>query len=444
MTPLAHLRSGGRHAQRGVGVIAVTLILLFALSVATLYVNRGVLMEQRSSANQAQATLAHEVAESGLEWAIGMLNSPFDIGTDCAFLTTTNVSFRKRYVLTQFAASPPSTNVVPATNTFPGCKIDPATGNRSCSCPTVPSSGTATASLGTSVQPSFTIAFEAVTGDVEAVRVTSYACSAQASACSSTNFGTADGNARLSAIIKLRPLLRATPSAPLTCGTSCTVGGSYNIVNQDISTNGILINAGTSISTAPGTSMTTLQGQPTANAQVGSDSSLSALSSADPTCSNSQMFNAYFGSTLTQYRNAPTTKVLSCGSTSDCKTKLDGAYNDGWRAFYFDSDLQLSGNNTYGSQADPITLVTPNAITINGNNTFYGMIFSNNSDWNNIGTGSAVIYGAQVTCAAFNSNGNGTVSYDPEALRNARRMTGIMVRVPGSWRDFRVSTDTLP
>lgn len=433
-----------RRLQRGAGMVATTLILLFAISLAVLYVNRGVLMEQRSAGNQSQATLAHEVAESGLEWAIGMLNAPYDIGADCSFLTTTNLSFRKRYAMRNWNASPSSTDIVPATTTYPGCKINPATGALACSCPNVPTTGNATASLGTAVAPGFTLAFEAVSGDTEALRVTVFACSAQDGACTQTTFGAADGNARISAIVKLRPMLRATPSAPLTCGTSCTVGGSYNIINQDVSTNGILINAGTTISTAPGTTTTTLQGQPSQNAMVGGDTSLSSLSSRDTTCSNSQMFNAYFGTTLSQYRNSPSTRVLSCGSASDCKTKLDSAYNDGWRAFYFDSDLQLSGNNTYGSQADPITLVTPNAITINGNNVFYGLIFSNNSDWNNIGTGSATIYGAQVTCAAFNSNGNGTVSYDPDALRNARRMTGIMVRVPGSWRDFRVSTDSLP
>ena len=439
-----------RQRQRGVGTLIVTLMLLFAGSLAALYVNRGVLSEQRTSGNQMQATLAHEVAEAALEWATGMLNSPFDIGTDCNFLTTTNASFRKRYVLTNWNAPTPSSDVAPATNVFPGCKTDPATGATTCNCPAVPAAGVvAVAALGGAVQPSFTIAFQAVAGDPESVQVTAWACSAQAATCTHRNdqagfFESADGNVRLSTTLKLRPLLRAMPSSPLTCGTSCTVGGSFNIVNQDVPTNGILVNAGTTISTAPGTTTTTLQGQPAANALVGNDASLSALSSTDPTCENSQMFNAYFGTTIEKYKDAPSTKVLSCGSAADCKSKIDSAYNDGWRAFYFNSDLHLSGNNTFGTQADPITLVTPNAIDINGNNVFYGLIFSNSADWNDIGTGSAIIRGAQVTCAAYNSNGNGTLDYDPDALKNVRRFTGVMVRVPGSWRDFRTNVDTLP
>ena len=55
-------------------------------------------------------------------------------------------------------------------------------------------------------------------------------------------------------------------------------------------------------------SLATLPGQPTGNALVGNDASLSALSSADPTCSNSNMFKAYFGSTIEAYRDAPSTK----------------------------------------------------------------------------------------------------------------------------------------
>lgn len=440
-TPAPPLRP--RAPQRGFSALVISVVLMVCMAIGLMYANSGVLFEQRTSANLSQAELAFEAAEAGIEWATGMLNAPYDIGADCAFLTTTNVSFRKRYVMTKFNAAPPTTDVVPATNAFPGCKL--ANNGLTCSCPAVPAAGaTAVASLGAALLPSFTVAFEAVAGDPEAVKVTSYGCTAGAAACSSTSFGAADGNARVTAILKLRPVLRAVPAAPLTCGTSCTVGGSYAITNQDLATNGILINAGTTISTAPGTTTTTLPGLPAANAEIGGDASLSKLSSSDPTCANSQMFNAYFGSTIAQYQNDPSTKTLSCNSANDCQTKLSNAYADGWRAFYFTSDLQLSGNNTYGTQTDPITIVTQNSIKINGTNTFYGLIFSNDSNWDDLGTGNSKIFGAQVSCAGFKSNGNGTLSYDPAALNNARRFTATMVRVPGSWRDFRTNDDLLP
>ena len=431
------------HRQRGIGVLAVVLSLLVGSSIGLLYLNRGLLFEQKTASNLTQSTLALETAEAGIEWATGMLNSPNDINADCSLQTTAVRSFRKRYVLTRLdAATNPSTDVATATDVFPGCKITAA--GRTCSCPAVPSSGTAVASLGSAQSPSFTVAFQDVAGDPEALRLTVYACTARSDACASTNFTAADGNARVSVILKLKPMLRSVPAAPVTCGSSCNIGGSFNIVNRDAGTNGILVNAGTTITLGAGVSMSTLQGQPSGNAQVGADASLAALASVDTTCANSQMFNAYFGTTLTQYKNAPGTKTLSCSSASDCRSQITSAYSDGWRAFYFASDLQLSGNNTYGSQADPITFVTPNAIKINGNSVFYGLIFSNSADWNDLGTGTSTIHGAQVACASTQFNGNGTVSYDAVVLGNVRRLSGSTVRVSGSWRDFKVNTDTLP
>lgn len=432
-----------RRGARGSAALAITVLLLLITSIAVLYVNRSVLFEQRTAANVLQATQAHEAAEAGIEWATGMLNAPFDIGANCSLLTTTNQSFRKRYLLTRFNAAPPSSDVIPATNTFPGCKLT-ATG-LACNCPAVPANGTAVADLGTSLAPSFTVAFEAVAGDPEAVKVTAYACNAQAAACNSTNFGASDGHARLTVTLKMRPMLRAMPSAPLTCGTTCDLGGAYNIANGDVTTNGILVNAGDGITAGPGVIAATLPGQPVNNAMVGEDSSLSALASSDTsTCSQSAMFNAYFGSTIEQYRDLPSTKTLSCSSAATCKTALDGAYADGWRSFYMATDLHLSGNSTYGSRSDPITLVTPHAIDLNGGNTFYGLIFSNDAQTDDLGTGAANIFGAQVSCRGYRNNGNGTLTYDPEALNNARRLTSVMVRVSGSWRDFRSNVDTLP
>lgn len=438
------VRTLWRQPSGGTIAMSVTLMLMLLTTIALLYLNRSVLFEQRTAANQMQASVAHEVAEAGVEWATGMLNSPFDIGANCNFLTTTNQSFRKRYVLTRYnAALNPSSDVAPAVNAFPGCKITP--NGLACNCPTPLANGTVVANLGNAVEPSFTVAFEAVAGEPEAVKLTVHACNAQAVACDSTNFQAGDGNARVSVTLKMRAVLRAMPSAPLTCGTTCDLGGSYNIVNRDVPTNGVLVNAGAGINAGNGVSATTLQGQPVNNAMVGNDASLAALASADTSsCSQSSMFNAYFGSTIEQYRDLPSTKTLSCTSAASCRSALTGAYNDGWRSFYMATDLHLSGNDTYGSRNDPITLVTPHAIDLNGGNVFYGLIFSNDAQTNDLGTGSAEIYGAQVSCRGYRNNGNGTLTYDAEALLNARRLTAVMVRVPGSWRDFRTNNDTLP
>lgn len=440
--------------QRGAATLLMTMILLFSTSIIMLYLNRSIIFEQKTSANQMRSTMAMEMAEAGMEWATGMLNTAYDIDANCAFLTTTNISFRRKYVQTKWGdATTPTTNVVPATTTYPGCKVqvidDPADpplrSVSTCNCPAVPSSGSATAALGSAVQPGFTAAFSA-TSDPEAVRIIVTGCTAQAGTCTPTTTGNSDATATISAILKLRPLLRAAPASPLTCGTTCNVGGSYNIINRDVATGGILANAGIAITQAPGTVYTSIPGQPAANALVANDTSLSAISSADPTCSNSSMFSAYFGSTIAQYAASPMTKTIAnCGSASSCGGLVDTAYGDGWRSFYFpDGFARNNSSGSLGSVSNPVTLVSAAGFEVNGNIDIYGMIFSNSANVNDVGTGTADIHGAMVTCAGYKNNGNGTLEYDANVLKGVRRSTGSLVRVPGSWTDRCTASTSSP
>lgn len=479
--------------QRGAAALVVTLLLLFGLSITVFYLNRGLLSDQKTSATQVRSTTAQEIAEAGLEWATGLLNSPYDIGTDCLFLTTTQISFRRRYAQTYWAsATPPPatlyesvTAIVPAQKTYPGCKVDGTT--LTCSCPalspatlvvTDPGSAAAaptnrfgttnetftTAALGTAVLPGFTVAFSPVPAaiapkspndrqnDPEAVRVTVTGCTAFVNACAPgtvTGASGPDAVAVVTAIIKLRPMLRAAPAAALTCGRNCAPGGSYNIINTDPSTNGITINAGGTITVSGGASTATIPGLPPQNAQVSADASLSALSSADPTCSGSSMFQAYFGSTVAEYAAVPTTKTIpNCDNANSCGGLMNTAYNDGWRSFYFPDGLALNNSAPFsalGSASDPVTLVTPGSFDINGNISIYGLVFSNSASLNDLGTGTANIYGGIVVCRDQSSNGNGTIAYDPKVMTGARRNSALAVKVPGSWTNScRVSSANPP
>jgi Tfp pilus assembly protein PilX len=428
--------------QRGFGALAVMLLLLFGTSIVVFYLNRGLIFEQKTSANQLRSTSAFEIAEAGLEWATGMLNSPFDIDANCAPLSTTNLSFRAKYLQVGGAS-----NVTPATTTYPGCKVNGTT--LTCSCPNLAAAGAeAFASLGTAVQPSFTVSFESV-GDPQAVRVTSTGCTAQAGVCrpntsitpSGTTTGNSDAWAQVSVILKLRSLLRAGPTAALTCGTSCEPGGSYNIINTDVASNGYLVNAGTTITTGNGVSYQTIPGQPLENALVANDDSLATLANSDPSCANSAMFSAFLGSTMAQYAASPQVRSITCTSANDCGSQVNTAMSEGWRNFYFPSGFALNNSAPFSAMGAPgpgngVTIVSPGDIDINGNIAIYGLIFSNSASFNDLGTGTADIYGSIVTCGAQRSNGNGTIQYDSNALGGTGLRPGTMVRVPGSWRDF--------
>ena len=54
-------------SQRGAAALAVSMLLLFASSIVVFYLNRGLIFEQKTFANQMRSTSAFEVAEAGVE-----------------------------------------------------------------------------------------------------------------------------------------------------------------------------------------------------------------------------------------------------------------------------------------------------------------------------------------------------------------------------------------
>ncbi|MDP1692661.1 MAG: PilX N-terminal domain-containing pilus assembly protein [Burkholderiaceae bacterium] len=434
--------------QRGAAALVVTMLLLFGSSIIVFYLNRGLIFEQKTSANQLRSTIAFETAEAGIEWATGMLNTESEIAADCTFSVSTTATFRARYIL-------PAGNAATAavTNTYPGCKVNGTA--LTCGCPLIAGvNDEAVAALGTAVQPGFTVTFANVPGDTTSVRVTSTGCTAQAGACkpltvtttpAATNAATtnaSDAWAQVSVIMKLRPLLRAAPSAALTCGTSCAVGGSYEIVNTEVASNGYLVNAGTTITSGAGTTYQTIPGQPIQNALIPADASLSALAASDPSCSASAMFKAYFGTTMAEYAASTQVKTIpNCTVPAICGTLVNNARLAGAKSFYFPDGLSLNNSAPFTVLGDfgagnGVNIVSPGDINLNGNITIHGLLFSNSTNTDDLGTGSINIYGSIVTCAGYNNNGSGLLSYDSNALGGQNWRPGPLVRVPGSWRDF--------
>lgn len=439
--PLARCRS-----QRGVGALAVSMLLLFASSIVIFYLNRGLIFEQKASANQLRSTTAFEAAEAGIEWATGMLNAPQGIDTDCLASPGANASFRRRYIQTGFPVDP---GVIVAGATFPGCKLDGLA--LTCHCPQ-PSAAEQVAAPSDAVVPGFTVAFAAVTDpatgavDPIAVRVTATGCTAQAVACkpattTAATTAASDAHATVSVILKLVPTLRAAPTSALTCGGSCTLGGSASLVNTDASTNGQLVHAGASVTLDAGISTETLPGQPASTALIAADPSLAAHFANDASCAASAMFSAYFGRTLEQYAQ-PGGDVISipgCTDAATCGALVGAAHQEGWRSFYFPDGLALDGSapiSELGGANDGVRLVSPAPIRIDGPLTIHGLVFSNSPDAGDMSTGSADIHGALMACGDYDDSSSGTLRYTPSTLTGGGLVPGAMVRVPGSWRDY--------
>ncbi|QLG87327.1 hypothetical protein HQ393_03135 [Chitinibacter bivalviorum] len=66
------------HTQRGVATLLVSIVILIVLGLMTLYTNRSIIIEQKTSANAYKKSLALEAAQSGLENFMGIISSSDD------------------------------------------------------------------------------------------------------------------------------------------------------------------------------------------------------------------------------------------------------------------------------------------------------------------------------------------------------------------------------
>lgn len=190
--------NNSHRAQRGIGTVITTLLLLTATLLVLLVANRQLLLELRLSANQAHAAEAFEAAEAGLDWASAMLNSPAALAADCRPSAGAGETFRARHLTIDAAGIAPRTWLDGGTSAplRPRCAHD-GTGWR-CSCP-ADAAPAATPASG----PSFALGF-AAGGRPGVVRLVV------------DGVGPPDAAARTEVLLALQPALPVPPATALT------------------------------------------------------------------------------------------------------------------------------------------------------------------------------------------------------------------------------------
>ena len=446
MTRFAHspgstARVAGRRRMRGAAALAVAMALLFVMTLIVFFVNRGLLFEQRTSANQFRSTRAFEVAEAGLEWAAALLNDARTIDGACAPAPGQPDSFRSLYV----PATGSPVDLTPPASARAGCRI--GTGSFACSCP---APGTAP-DLGTSTDPSFTVEFADEPADPGAVRLTAYGCINQSAACGPGATAGADATATVHVTLKLRPLLRAVPATTLTAGASARVCGAMAIDSDATATHRFLVHAGQGIqigeigqptsyvsgsvasgSCAPGTpSLGVPPGTPLENVLQPSDSTLVTDAAQLDT-----WFRAFLAMPSDAFRASAVTYTVSGADPASRYADLLAGYAAGYRAFWIAQDIDLSGSNALGSPTDPVVIVAAGSLAISGNPIVHGLIVADTADWNApVAATVEILRGAALVRQHFANSGGGRLVYDPTVLARLRDM-GVLARVPGSWRDI--------
>jgi len=262
----------------------------------------------------------------------------------------------------------------------------------------------------------------------------------------------------------MKPAVANAPGAGLVTGSATIVNtGNINVVNLDPDSNGITIDAGSTVTLTASSNVTTLPGTPSKASVLENDTALNALTTAD--ASGDLFFKSFFGQTMNEYKKSSQTWTItssSCGTNarctqcsagSGCGTAVSAAYNNGARQFWADADVQWNASNmpsigTLGSSGAgaPILFASSAAIDLRANITAYGLFYAATAtatdNWDAFGTGGAKVFGAFVSRGDFNKGSGGLdLIYDPN-LFGEGGTRGTMVRVPGSWRDRRTDYTT--
>ncbi|HEY6135526.1 MAG TPA: pilus assembly PilX N-terminal domain-containing protein [Rubrivivax sp.] len=445
--------------QRGVGALVVVMVLFFIMSMVAAYASRNMIFEQRTSANNARSTQAFEAAEAGLEWAIAMLNGGRvdDVCADTNNIATD--SFRNRHL--EPAPLRPEgyfrarqwDNAGVDEALQPSCVLGKDEGGQprwSCSCP----SGAAPVlaePAGAGPKPTFRIRLETV-DQPGVVRVWSQGCSNFGNQCFAGATERSDAVAEVNALVGLAPSLTQTPAAAM------TVRGDLDAPDIRVSNaQGAVINAGGTVTPA---NFMGPAGSPALVVDV--DDSLPGPYYTGPAHAGGLtrgewMFLAAFGMPPAVYRTQPAVVRMTCADA--CAQKLiDAAARFPGRVIWIDGDLIIDDDAppvTIGSVAAPAVVIASGDMTFgNGSNvTINGVVYSRGARW--VATGStALVNGAFVAegrsavdptdDGRFTVAGAPAIVFDATVLNYLKKAQvrdaldfGSIVRVPGSWRDFR-------
>lgn len=413
--------------QRGGVALATTLLLFFAVALASAYSHRSLLVEQRASASNVRATVAFEAAESGLEWAIAMLNSEQAVDADCRPSRAAGaMPLRERLLRYDAAAgqhlprSQPTSSGGPAQPLRAACRRPSDGDGWRCSCP-----ASGSPSLEAADGPAFLVELGAARPGL--VQLTSDGCSGHGSPCAIGAERRAEALSRMQVTLALVGALRSRPLAPLTAGGSIDAGtAAVGLHNPDAQSAGWLLHAGGSAA-VPAARLQTAPGGSVALALADGDAALRMLG-------GQRLFSRYFGLDKARWREQPGVRTVRC--SGDCTSALGEALAAGPQRIWVEGDLLLAGPLTLGTPERPITVVGSGALRLEGALRLHGVLYGGSLRWDDVATGAAGVRGAVIVEGDYSGNGAPDLVYDAAVLARLQHATGSFVRLPGSWRDF--------
>ncbi|HET7527978.1 MAG TPA: hypothetical protein VFK10_18705, partial [Burkholderiaceae bacterium] len=373
-----------------------------------------------------RAAQAFEAAESGLEFAIGLLGSG-RVDAQCASSDDVALNtFRQRHLVQQ----PDGTFSTP--DLKPTCML--LDGGPNCSCKTagppelaVPVGGLA---------PTFQVHFEP-NAQPGLVRVVSRGCSNIGSQCYAGVGNNADAVAEVSVLLGLNSALATPPSAALTVRSALNLNNrAVSVFNSDQLTRGVTIDAGGLISNDAQVRLSSLPGTPGSASVIAGDTSLSELATGD------RMFVSLFGMDRDTYRTQPAAVQVQCSADCGVDIGIAVSKNPG-RVIWVQGPATISSARVWGTEDEPVTLFVQGDLTISANVQLFGLLYLHGGGGSNTWTttiGNTMVQGAVVAEGNLLVDGTPTIVFNPKVLRTTSATQGSLVRIPGSWRDFQAGS----
>lgn len=399
-----------RNHQRGAATILMALIMLFSITVISIFTARTTITEQKILGNEFRSRQAFEAAEAGLQFGISYFNnggadhsSPSD-GTDT--FTATNIDG------TEYSEpGQPSYHVAfcdpdIATHTPPLCiderndsdDDDPATNTIISTCEAPPDNSIALV----------------------------YACGWSDDRTASRT---------ISQIVRFKQALPNLPKSPFTSKGDINITGTFvvrnNFTNTTVWTGGNVDNR-TAQGRRRGRLFTEIRVDDIPNTTSTNTNNRRIVKGLDVISNDANLSNA---SSDVYFRN------FFGKSKGNVRRNADLVINDGDaipspanslnKLIYATDDITV--NDELGSEEQPIILVVNGTLTLAGDAVIYGTVYAIDVRTRN----DATINGAMMVenSITINTNDDLTINYDIDTL-NATRKTGMTGAVSGSWHDW--------
>lgn len=423
-------------AQRGAATLVVVMVLFLVMALLAAYANRSLMFEQRISGSYYRASMAQEMAEGGLDWALAMLNGTAIDGA-CTAVNTGGTRFVDQYLAV--SAEDRATKALVTDINVPTVSCARTGAGLVCSCP-LPNTRTAqpTTTAGAALVPSVGVTLGTGTDPhYGSVRLTSRGCTDSSIDNCTDIQGLSQTATALSMQIADFALVAAvpsSPSAPLTVkGTLTTAGaGGLGLHNNDPMSAGTLVVSGGAAPTLYDDRMDSVPGTPAAQARIFDDGYLSRLTTSQQ--DKDRFFQTYMGMVPSRYANHPALRQVSC--QGGCGPALQNAYNAGQRMLWVQGHMTLDTNTVIGTVAAPVLVIVNGSAAITGPMQLNGMLMVlGDLDWTNTSGLSSLVNGMVVVQGGMSATGSMDIVYHQSIANILRNRLGSYARVSGGWID---------